>query len=125
MTKLYNFAAIDEWSGKIVERLHGGVIRFRPGFHEGLRMDLHELASWDTAEFRCLHLCFLNRSSREQSAANPRRNIMDRHARSFAKTWSRLRSAFGGKPAKDWKEQKYARGPLEKKSIAPFLSIHP
>ncbi|MGH8047253.1 MAG: glycosyltransferase family 2 protein, partial [Chthoniobacterales bacterium] len=77
MTKLYNFAAIEEWSGRIVERLHGGRPRFRAGFHEELRLNLHEQSSWDASDFRCLHLCFLPRSSRESAGNKPRQNIMD------------------------------------------------
>jgi glycosyltransferase involved in cell wall biosynthesis len=125
MTKLYNFAAIDDWSGRIVERLHGGTIRFRPGFDEKLRLNLHEKSDWDTADFRCLHLCFLDRSSIDASGGKPRRNIMDVHTWSFFKVLSRLRAMLGGKPVEDWKEQKYARGPLVTKSLDPFLASHP
>jgi hypothetical protein len=116
MTKLYNFAAIEDWSGRIVERLHGGEIRFKPGFHEQLRLNLHEQTPWETSDFRCLHLCFLDRSSRDTQVGKPRRNIMDRHAWSFGKLLARLR----GGP--DWKEQKYARGPLVSEPLAPFLA---
>lgn len=121
MTKLYHFAALESWRGKIVERLHGGEIRFRAGHGEQLRLNLHEQASWAAADFRCLHLCFLDRSSREAPGVGPRRNIMDRHAWSWSKVASRVRGALGGRPAADWKEQKYARGPLVTESIAAFL----
>lgn len=117
MTKLYNFAAIDAWDGKIVERLHGGEIRFRPGFDATRRLDLHEQTSWADADFRCLHLCFLPRSSRDAASMGPRRNIMDRHAWSLRKLVARLLR----RPDADWKEQKYARGPLVTESIAAFL----
>jgi glycosyltransferase involved in cell wall biosynthesis len=119
MTKLYNFAAIEDWSGKIVERLHGGNIRFKPGFHDQLRLNLYEQSAWETADFRCLHLCFLGRSSRDSSSGAPRRNIMDRHAWNLSKIFARLRGA------PDWKEQKYARGPLVTKSIEAFLISYP
>jgi glycosyltransferase involved in cell wall biosynthesis len=119
MTKLYNFAAIEDWGGKIVERLHGGRISFKPGFHEQLRLNLHDQSSWEESDFRCLHLCFLDRSSRESSSGMPRRNIMDRRAWNLAKVFARLR----GEP--DWKEQKYARGPLVTKSIETFSASHP
>ena len=125
MTKLYNFAAIREWSGKIVERLHGGSIRFKPGFDASLRMSLHERVDWSAADFRCLHLCFMERSSLDGANQKPRRNIMDRHAWSVEKLFSRLRAALGGKPQVDWKEQKYARGPLVSEDVAAFLSSRP
>jgi hypothetical protein len=114
MTKLYNFAAIEAWTGKIVERLHGGEIRFKPGFHEGLRLNFHEQSAWEASDFRCLHLCFLSRSSRDPKDGAPRRNIMDRHAWSFGKLLSRLR---GGQ---DWKEQKYRRGPMVTEPVTAF-----
>ena len=119
MTKLYNFSAIEDWSGRIVERLHGGEIRFKPGYDEQLRLNLHEQSPWESADFRCLHLCFLERSSREKPTGFPRRNIMDRHAWSLGKVLGRLR----GEP--DWKEQKYARGPLVTESIEAFRASHP
>lgn len=125
MTKLYNFAAIDSWTGRIVERLHGGDIQFRAGFDATMRLNLHEQTSWQDADFRCLHLCFLERSSRDARDSRPRRNIMDRHAWSVGKVFARLRSALGGRSAANWKEEKYARGPLVTESIQAFLSTCP
>lgn len=121
MTKLYNFNAIDAWDGRIVERLHGGTIRFREGYDASLRLNLHESVAWKDADFRCLHLCFLRRSSRDANDSSPRQNIMDRHARSWRKTLARLRAAVTGRQAPDWKEEKYARGPLVSESIEAFL----
>ncbi len=125
MTKLYNFAAIDSWDGKIVERLHGGEIRFRAGFDASRRLALHEQSGWKDADFRCLHLCFLERSSRDAGGATARLNIMDRHAWTAGKIWSRVRASLGGKSAANWKEEKYARGPLVVESIQAFLVSRP
>jgi hypothetical protein len=47
---------------------------------------------------------------------------MDRHAWSLGKLVARVRAAITGRRAEDWKEQKYARGPLVTESIAAFLS---
>ena len=63
MTKLYNFDAIESWGGYTPERLHGGDVRFRDGFTAEDRRMLHEEVTWDEADFRCLHLCFLKRST--------------------------------------------------------------
>lgn len=121
MTKLYNFKAIEAWEGPCHERLHGGRPRFRRGFHEGMRRNLHETVSWEEADFRCLHLCFLKRSSLERENAPPRGNIMDRHAKSWKQRvddfWRRLQ----GLGAVDWKEQRYGRGPLVSKPVAAFF----
>lgn len=120
MTKLFNFAAIDVWDGPCMERLHGGTIRFRPGFHAGLRCSLQDSTSWEEGDFRCLHLCFLSRSSLDAPGAAPRRNIMDRHAWTVGKVVDRLRAWVTGRPA-DWKQEKYARGPVVTKSVGTFF----
>jgi glycosyltransferase involved in cell wall biosynthesis len=111
MTKLYNFAAITRWQGRdVVERLNGGTIHFREGFGVSLRCELHERVGWDEADFRCLHLCFLRRSSLDPEGAGTRANIMDRHAWSWRKVGSWCRERIGGAKAKDWKQEKYCRG---------------
>ena len=113
MTKLYNFRAIERWEGRCVERLHGGRLVFRSGFHEGLRRNLHEEVDWEHSVYRCLHLCFLRRSSLdvEVEGVEARRNIMDRHAWSWGKLWRVFLSKLTGKRPTNWKEEKYARGP--------------
>lgn len=122
MTKLYNFAAIDSWTGRrMVERLHGGDISFRAGFDAGMRRNLHEEVDWDGADFRCLHLCFLKRSSRDSDGAAPRKNLMDRHAWSVSKTIASVREAVTGKQAENWKAQKYARGPAVTLPVGEFF----
>lgn len=121
MTKLYNFGAIKAWHGPCHERLHGGRVEFRDGFHEGLRRNLHEITPWDGADFRCLHLCFLRRSSLEPEQPKPRINIMDRYARGWRRhadaCWRRL----CGKEPIDWKEQRYGRGPLVEVDATAFF----
>lgn len=121
MTKLYNFAAIYSWTGNCVERLHGGEIKFREKFDTSLRCSLHEAVAWDDADFRCLHLCFLKRSSKDAAGAGPRKNIMDLHARSWGKVFRRVKERFFGVPSVDWKQEKYARGPIVKKDIGGFF----
>jgi len=119
MTKLYNFRAIDDWTGDCVERLHGGTIQFRTGFSEQSRFAYHEQHDWESSNFRCLHLCFLTRSSLDTDD-QPRRNIMDRHAWSLGKIADQLKAHIQGKAPKNWKHEKYARGPVVKKDLAAF-----
>ncbi len=122
MTKLYNFALIDRWEGReVVERLNGGTIRFKDGFDASLRCALHETVGWDGADFRCLHLCFVRRSSLDSEDAGTRANIMDRHAWSFGKLWARLRERLGGAKAKDWKQEKYCRGDVVSRGVGEFF----
>ncbi len=121
MTKLYNFNAIEAWHGPCKERLHGGRVVFRPGFDESRRRNLHEQTDWDSADFRCLHTCFLRRSSAEPSQPGLRRNIMDRHAwgwRKILKEGSRL---LRGLPLSNWKLERYARGPLVSRPVGMFF----
>ncbi len=121
MTKLYNFNAIEDWAGPCAERLHGGSIRFRPGYHDQLRLDLHKQYSWEDLDFRCLHVCFLRRSSLEPENGLFRKNIMDVRAWSRTKALQKLYGVLIGSPAPDWKEQKYARGPLVQCEVSAFF----
>jgi glycosyltransferase involved in cell wall biosynthesis len=121
MTKLYNFSAIEAWHGPCLERLHGGRVVFKDGFHEKIRRDLHQSLSWEDAEFRCLHLCFIPRSSKEDPARGPRKNIMDVHNKSLTKTLHAVWDRITGKPEIDWKEQRYGRGEKVVKPIAAFF----
>jgi len=122
MTKFYNFQAIKNWDGPdCVERLHGGKVEFQPGFHDLLRRNLHQEMSWEDSPFRCLHLCFIPRSSQERAGGLPRKNIMDRHAWSLKKLGAKLLGLISGQGASDWKEQRYGRGPIVEKSLEPFF----
>ncbi len=125
MTKLYNFAAIDAWDGPCVERLHGGTIRFREGFDATLRCDLHNQAAWEESDFRCLHLCFLDRSSIDPAGGGPRGNIMDRHAWDAGKIAAKVRGLVSGRAPANWKQEKYARGPVVTKPSGAFFPAQP
>ena len=65
MTKLYNFAAVTRLDPDSPQRLMGRDNVFAPGFHEGLRKEVYKEVAWEDATFRCLHACFLPRSSRQ------------------------------------------------------------
>lgn len=121
MTKLYNFAAIEAWDGPCLERLHGGRVRYREGYGEQSRRELHRSESWEESDFRCLHLCFVDRSPVDAGRAAPRKNIMDLYNWSWTRRgrelWNRLR---GGTPV-DSKEQRYGRGPLVEKPLDAFF----
>ena len=109
ITKLYDFAAIDAWKGNTVERLHGGRPEFRPGFHEQKKRLLHHEYSWEQSPLRCLHLCFLQRSSVELS--EQRRNIMEISARRGMGFFKRIaRALFHVPEPASWKQQHYQRG---------------
>jgi len=111
ITKLYNFRLLRSWTGDTPERLHGGDLDFHPGHDASARLYLHEKTPWADAALRCLHTCFLPRSSADAAAPLVRENIMDVQAgglwRRFQRGWKMLR----GVPLEsDWKKSRYARG---------------
>lgn len=120
MTKLYNFAAISGWDGPCVERMLGGTPRFRPGFDASLRLNLYEQVSWEASAFRCLHTCFLRRSSRDP-AGGARLNPVELQARGVL---GRLRLGFRRRPPEapeSWKHEKYMRGDVVTKDVSAFF----
>jgi glycosyltransferase involved in cell wall biosynthesis len=126
MTKLYNFSRINRWDGPCAERLHGGRINFKAGYSMARRLLIYEKMDWEASFFRCLHLCFLPRSSRE--AQNPgqatvRRNIVEKRSDRFPRNILHLfRKAIGKERVSVYKREMYMRGALVQKSIAPFFS---
>ncbi len=122
ITKLYNFAAIASWDGDTVERLHGGTIRFQPGFHDAMKRNLQDELDWDASPLRCLHLCFLPRSSRESAASSVRENIMEIHRGGLRGKIRRLANRLLGRgtPSR-WKREHYGRGPLLNVETGPFF----
>jgi hypothetical protein len=121
MTKLYNFHAISRWDGPCLERMLGGTPVFRPGFDASLRLNLHHEVSWDEADYRCLHTCFLRRSSRDRADGdrpNPVElaagGILGRLGLGF------LRRRSPETPA-SWKRDKYLRGERVGKDVSAFF----
>jgi hypothetical protein len=117
--KLLNFGAIEAWEGPTRERLHGGTIRFRPGYDGGSRSDDLQRLPWEETPLRWLHVCFMARSSRrpETTRLNPA-EVAARHA-----PRERLRRAAArllGRPT--GKVEAYSRGPLETVDARPFLA---
>ncbi len=126
ITKLYNFAAIDAWTGDGSERLHGGTAVFRPGYHERAVDNIGERLSWDETPLRCLHACFLRRSSVEPEPAEPLgRPILEETAmqdRSWRGVFKRRVRGRRVPQVSAWKREKYMRGPLTTVDAAPFFA---
>ncbi len=123
ITKLYNFGAIEAWNGDCKGRLHGGHIHFREGFGPELRRNLHDEMSWDLSELRCLHLCFLPRSSMDSEGCGPRENIMEIHTSGLRAMVIRALGRIVGRRTaiSQWKRTRYMRGPLVRVSTVPFF----
>lgn len=121
VTKLYNFSALYSWDGPCPERLHGGTPVFRSGFHAGLRLDLQNETPWNQSSYRCLHTCFMRRSSKELGA-NGRVNPAELIAQGWAaRLGTRLRNAVRRNSVSDWKRQKYMRGEQVTLDVATFF----
>lgn len=119
-TKLYNFAALESWIG-CGQRLHGGVQRFRTGYSEARQYRFFEHADWAASDFRCLHMAFLARSSR-QTAAGARPNVSESW-RGGWRAWLRraLAAGLGRSPASAYKDASYRQGPLCTEEIRAFF----
>lgn len=122
--KLFNFKAIDSWDRVYRERLHEGEIGFRDGWTwESVGNLGADAGGFDRASFRCLHACFLRRSSRDPAGdARVRLNIGegDTYRRDLRGAIERLvRRRRGSSPS--WKLEKYRRGPLVTRDATAFL----
>jgi len=124
ITKLYNFGAIASWDGDTVERLHGGTIRFQHGFDDGMKKNLQEELGWDESPLRCLHTCFLPRSSRDATRAGTgvRENIMEIYRGGIGGVLRRFANRILRRQDSRWKKDFYRRGPAETVDARPFFS---
>lgn len=123
--KLFNFSALESWDRVYRERLHEGAPVFRNGWEWSSVSRLDEDYSWEESPFRCLHTCFLRRSSLDAAdgehtrlniaeANTYRRDLRGRIAR-------RVRRQHVTDGSGAWKLEKYRRGPLVTKDVSPFL----
>jgi hypothetical protein len=126
ITKLYNFAALDAWTGDGAERLHGGTTVFRPGFDERAVDNIGERISWEETPLRCLHVCFLRRSSVDPESEKPlARPILEETAmqdRSWRGALKRGLRRRRPPETSAWKREKYMRGELVTVDASPFLA---
>jgi hypothetical protein len=73
VTKLFNLGAVERWGGA-VQRLHAGHPVFRSDHSWESMRYLYELG-WDNDPLRCLHVCFMPRSSLDGTSSSVRRNV--------------------------------------------------
>ena len=121
ITKFYNFAAIESWGGDTPERLHGGSPVFRPGFSESLKRRLELEYAWESSPLRCLHTCFMPRSSAD-AAVQSRENIMETYRGGLTNRIKRILRRLLCKPEESrWKRERYMRGERVCVDAAPFF----
>jgi Glycosyl transferase family 2 len=123
--KLFNFAALESWDRVYRERLHEGEPVFRDGWSWESVLSLSDEWGWEENPFRCLHTCFLRRSSRDPARGERvRLNIgeADTYRRDLVGRVARVIRPRGAPPGASWKLEKYRRGPVVTKDVAPFLA---
>jgi len=115
---LFNFAAIEQWTGVRSERLHGGDITFKPGYDLDSWRHFGAQPGWDSSPFRALHVCFLERSSVDPptTATTGRPNLAETrmYRRGAIGTLERAARRIAGRGVSPeeavWKAGKYRRG---------------
>jgi len=126
MTKLFNFHLIESWDGAVTHILANGTIKFKPGYDASLRLDLHERLSWEESHYRCLHTCFVPRSSLDRGVPLARPNVSENRRSGLTTLLRKAINRLLGKPAvSGWKLEKYARGPLVTLDVRQFFPEGP
>ena len=123
ITKLFNFGAIDSWTHAYRQYMHDGEIAFRPGYSRETIGTLGDRFTWDESPLRCLHVCFLRRSSLDppDAAGHGRLSPIELGGKRRSRLTSvvdRIRPAPAASP---WKDEKYRQGELVTKDAAPFF----
>jgi hypothetical protein len=120
ITKLFNYAAVDAWPGGS-EHLSDGRPAFREGFHWESKRDLSEETDWSSDPLRCLHVCFLPRTTGEVPGGRQNLNesrLFDRSIVGRLKRLARPPAQRDGSWKRDW----YARGEHVTVDATPFLA---
>jgi hypothetical protein len=96
---------------------------------------LSETSSWDEDPLRCLHVCFVRRSSSEGNGSPSRRNLNEsrEHDRTVVGALKRrVREPWVPPPVQDlhrsgtdWKQSWYARGERVTVDATPFATAAP
>jgi glycosyltransferase involved in cell wall biosynthesis len=132
VTKLFNFAAVESWRDS-PDPLQAGRPAFNAGYDWESRRDLASTTTWDSDPLRCLHVCFLRRSSADGDDGGLGRRTLD-EAREFDRGLAAAlkRRVRPPRPApkiaelqrqgKTWKREWYARGERVTVDASPFLA---
>ena len=135
ISALYNLGALESWTG-CPERLHAGTPVFRVGYEWKSVEPLYEHFGWDESRLRCLHACFLRRSSLDADDA-VRHNLgeLGAYRRGALGTAERVVRRVARRPSGDprqvamrvagsgWKQEKYRRGEIVTVDASPFVAV--
>jgi glycosyltransferase involved in cell wall biosynthesis len=122
ITKLYNFNLIKDWK-EYTERLHGTKMNFKDGCNENQALLLHDLYDWDKSHFKCLHMCFLKRSSADLFKVSTRFNPLE-NTKFYFPFVNFLRNITKGKFSlqSSYKLEKYKRGKITELNSTLFFT---
>jgi glycosyltransferase involved in cell wall biosynthesis len=113
MTKLFNFNLIESWDGAVSHVFANGTVKFKAGYDASRRLNLHEQFTWEESHYRCLHTCFVPRSTLDYGSGVARPNVSESRRRGVTTLIRKAIHRLLRKPlASEWKLEKYARGPL-------------
>jgi glycosyltransferase involved in cell wall biosynthesis len=135
ISALYNLGALESWT-ECPQRLHAGRPVFRPGYEWALVDRLYQRFDWRESPLRCMHACFLRRSTVD-TVSSPRGNLgeLGTYRRSPLGAAERLLRRVVRHPAGDprlvalrsggssWKLEKYRRGEPVMIDASPFFSV--
>lgn len=118
-TKLFNYSAVAGWTEPAPQRLHGGGPVLRPGYRREA-CPLRDEAPWEHAAFRCLHVPFFWRSSRQRRPL--RLSIGEQRGGGARERIVRRVRQVAGLPAPpSWKLSRYTQGELVTVPVAGFF----
>ncbi len=96
---------------------------FKPGQQWESRCDLADNTTWETDPLRCLHVCFLRRSTDESDHARLNLDESGEYDRGSVGMLKRLvRRPCSVAAGTSWKREWYTRGERVTVDATPFLS---
>ena len=126
VTKLWNCAAFDSWTRCLRQYMHDGDIAFRSGYDRNRTTHLGESHTWEETPLRCLHVCFLRRSSLSPNGEGSRLSPIELGGKRRVAPRGLVQLAHRFRPSvplgSAWKQEKYRRGQLVTKDAAPFVA---
>ena len=121
VTKLFNFGALESWT-ESPDPLQAGNAMFKAGQHWESRRDLADDTTWESDPLRCLHVCFLARSTEGDDEARLNLDESGEYDRGPVGTLKRLvRRSRPAAAGTNWKREWYARGERVRVDATPFL----
>jgi hypothetical protein len=120
VTKLFNFSILTSWSDGGYQRLHGGCPTFKPGFEGSEVLRLYENEIWEDCDFRCLHMCFVPRSSLDPSLVVRRNNPSWERKKYYVSHFFKKRLRAFVTNSYYYKNRKYRRGQKYQFDISDF-----